>query len=352
MRIGLIASPFISVPPIAYGGTELFIANLAEALVRLGVDVVVYTNGESKVKAERRWLYGKHEWPLSSEWAGVVKEIEHNSWAMAEAERSCNVVHVNSPMAIPLSHLTTKPIVCTLHHPFNSSVSDLYERHTHARYVSISAAQARQHPNIPTRTIHHGIDMNRYRFSGEKQSYLCFLGRICPIKGTHTAIEIAKRVGMPLKIAGEVQPIFQEYFQRVIQPQVDGKTVEFLGEADLTLKNELLSHARALLFPVEWDEPFGLVMIESMACGTPVIAFPGGAVEELVENGISGRICKNVTEAVAAVNENAFSPQLVRRWAEKKFSADSMARQYCQLYADLLEDTALDRGLDIEEAAA
>ena len=362
MRIGLIASPFISVPPPAYGGTELFIANLAESLVRRGTDVTVYTNGESALRARVRWLYPRHEWPLGHESAGITKEIDHNCWAMAEADRTCDIIHVNSAMAVPLSSFTSRPVVCTLHHPFERPIADLYERHKRLSYVAISAHQASLHRKIPSRVIHHGIDMKQYRFSETKLPYLCFLGRICPIKGTHTAIEIAKRAGIPLKIAGEIQPIFRDYFETEIRPHLDGRNVEFVGEADLALKNEVLGHAAALLFPIEWEEPFGLVMVEAMACGTPVIAFPGGAVQEIVENGISGRICSNVDEAVtAALHTEIFSPRLIRQWAEKKFSADVMARRYHQLYADLIDATtferdlnvaALDTDLDIEETAA
>lgn len=352
MRIGLIASPFISVPPPAYGGTELFIANLAEALVRLGADVTVYTNGESTLKAEIRWLYPKHEWPLSGESAGVTREINHNSWAMAEADQHCDIIHVNSALAVPLSRFTTSPVVCTLHHPFEASLAELYAQNTQVSYVSISAHQASRHTDMALRVVHHGVDMKQYRFSESKQPYLCFLGRICPIKGTHNAIEIAKRAGMPLKIAGEVQPMFREYFETKIKPHIDGRNVEFLGEAGPSLKNELLSNATAVLFPVEWNEPFGLVMVEAMACGTPVIAFPGGAVEEIVNNGISGRICGNVDEAVASLKTDTFYPRLVRGWAERKFSAHVMAKQYYQIYAGLLEETSLTTDFDAEEAAA
>ena len=352
MRIGLVASPFISVPPPAYGGTELFIGNLAEALVARGVDVNVYTNGESTVKAKVRWLFPKNEWPLSSEFAGLTKEIEHSAWAMAAADRDCDIVHVNSALAVPLSRLTAKPVVCTLHHPFEPPLSDLYERHSQVSYVSISAHQASLLPNIPSRIIHHGIDIKQYRFSDKKEPYLCFLGRICPIKGTHNAIEIAKQTNMPLKIAGEVQPIFRQYFDRKIRPHIDGRNIEFLGEANFALKNKLLSNATALLFPIEWNEPFGLVMIEAMACGTPVIAFPGGAVTEIIENGISGRVCSSVEEAAAALRHDIFDPNVIRRRVEKRFSANAMAKEYCELYSDLLKVTSYNSELDIETSAA
>jgi glycosyltransferase involved in cell wall biosynthesis len=352
VRIGLIVAPFISVPPPAYGGTELFVSNLAEALMRQGADVTVYANGESTVRANLRWLYPCHEWPLGSELAGETKEADHNSWAIRDASRTCDIIHINSALAVPLSRLTSKPIVCTVHHPYDDFLSGLYERHAEVNYVSISKHQAARYSSISMHVVHHGIDVTQYRFCEEKEPYLCFLGRICPIKGTHNAIEIAKRVGMPLKIAGEVQPIFRDYFEAKIKPHIDGKNIEFVGEANHALKNELLSRATALLFPIEWNEPFGLVMIESMACGTPVIAFPGGAVTEIVKNGVSGRICCNPDQAAKALRDSEFRPQSVRRWVEKNFSADTMAHKYYQFYSALSEIPTADTELDIEEAAA
>ena len=351
MHIGLIASPFISVPPPAYGGTELFVATLAEALLRLGIEVTVYTNGESTVGSQISWLYATHEWPLPSELSGILKEIDHNSWAIADSERRCDIIHVNSTLAVPLSRLSSKPFVCTLHHPFVPDLYQLYERYDRVRYVSISEHQSLAHANIDCRTIYHGIDLKHYQFCDKKQPYLCFLGRICPIKGTHNAIEIAKRAGIPLKIAGEVQPIFKDYFESRVSPHIDGKNVEFIGEVGFALKNELLRNAMALLFPIEWEEPFGLAMIEAMACGTPVIAFPGGAVEEIVVNGVTGRVCDSVQEAVVSLHEEVFSPSRIRKCTESRFSAEAMAHRYLQLYAELLDESAPDPNLDAEAAA-
>jgi glycosyltransferase involved in cell wall biosynthesis len=336
MRIGLIASPFIPVPPTRYGGTELFVATLAEALRRLNVNVSVYANGDSTVEADVRWVYPKQEWPLPAEMSGLTKDLDHTSWSIKDAEEGCDLVHVSNALAVPFSRLSPLPFVCTLHHPCEPSITDLYERYKSVTYVSISHHQASLHPSVVSKVIHHGLELSRYRFSAEKDPYLCFLGRICPIKGTHHAIAIAKRLGMPLKIAGEVQPIFQSYFDTQIRPHVDGRNVEFLGEADFPMKNELLSRSTALLFPIEWEEPFGLVMVEAMACGTPVIAFRGGAVEEVVANGISGTICQNVDDAVRALREDRFDALAIRKYAEKHFSAMAMARQYRQLYASIL----------------
>jgi glycosyltransferase involved in cell wall biosynthesis len=352
MRVALIASPFISVPPERYGGTELFVANLAEALVRLGVEVDVYANGESRVRANLRSRYPKQEWPLASEHSGVTKEIDHVAWAVDDAQANCDILHVSSTLAVPFSRFSSQSFVYTLHHPASATFTDLYERHGDVTYIAISHHQASLHATLRPHVIHHGLDLAKYRFQETKQPYVAFLGRICPIKGAHNAIEIAKRAGIPLKIAGEVQPMFRDYFEREIRPHLDGRNVEYVGEADMALKNELLSHATALLFPIEWEEPFGLAMIESMACGTPVIAFPGGAVEEVIEDGISGRVCRGIGEAVAALQHESFQPKAVRHCAETRFSADVMARQYYRIYSGLLRSVPLRAGLNPEETAA
>src|SRR4029453_19420928 len=161
-------------------------------------------------------------------------------------------------------------------------------------------------PNL--RTIHHGIDLSQYRFQGRKQQYLSFLGRIAPIKGTHLAISVAQKSGIPLKIAGEIQPIFRDYFEAEVKPHIDGKFIEYLGEADLAAKNELLGNSLALLFPIQWHEPFGLVMAEAMACGTPVLALPGGSVPEVVKEGVSGHICATPSDMVQRLKSLALDP--------------------------------------------
>jgi glycosyltransferase involved in cell wall biosynthesis len=352
MRVALIASPFISVPPEHYGGTELFVANLAEALIRLGVEVEVYANGDSTVKAEVHSRYAKQEWPLPSETSGLTKEVDHIAWAVDEANANCDIIHASSPAAVPFSRFSSRPFVYTLHHPVTAEFTDVYERHKNVAYTAISHHQASLHASLRPHVIHHGLDLSQYQFSEEKQPYVVFLGRICPIKGTHNAIEIAKRAGIPLKIAGEIQPVFQDYFDTEIRPHLDGRNVEYVGEADLALKNELLGHAAALLFPIEWEEPFGLAMIEPMACGTPVIAFAGGAVEEVIDDGISGRVCHGIDEAVKALQHETFEPKAVRHCAETRFSADVMARQYYHVYCDLLKSVPLRQTLDPEETAA
>ncbi len=165
---------------------------------------------------------------------------------------------------------------------------------------------------------------------------MSFIGRLAPVKGVHLAIEVAKKTGIPLKIAGEVQPLFKSYFEVQVKPHIDGKLVEYIGEADMETKNELLGQSMALLFPIQWNEPFGLVMIEAMACGTPVIALPGGSVEEVVRDGISGYVCENVDQMAERVKNLSISPTLVRRYAQENFSVEVMVKNYMNLYESLL----------------
>jgi glycosyltransferase involved in cell wall biosynthesis len=336
MRIALIASPFICVPPTRYGGTELFIAHLAEGLERRGIEVVVYCNGESSVNAEKRSCYPHSEWPLSNETSGMLKELDHLSWSIEEAATTCDLIHVNSAPAITYSRYLGTPFVCTLHHPRETALTRMYERYPEIHYTAISEHQASVHPTLAVTTIHHGIDMTKYQLQLEKEDYLCFLGRIAPIKGVHIAIDVAKRAEIPLKIAGEIQPIFRDYFDTMVKPHIDGRFIEYVGEADLKMKNQLLGASRGLLFPIQWNEPFGLVMLEAMACGTPVFALPGGSVPEIVQPGVSGAISSTAEEMANAARNTTYSPRAVRSWVEQRFSVDIMVQRYAALYERIL----------------
>jgi len=337
VRIAIIASPFISVPPVRYGGTELFIAHLAEGLDRRGVEAVVYCNAESTVKAERQSCYPRAEWPLSTETSGMLKELDHVSWSIEQAAKVCDLIHINSSPAITYSRYVSTPFVCTLHHPYEAALTRMYERYPQIHYAAISGHQASVHPTLALTTIHHGIDLTKYRLQAKKENYLCYLGRIAPIKGVHIAIDVAKRAGIPLKIAGEIQPIFREYFDTMVKPHIDGSFIEYVGEADLEMKNKLLGNSRGLLFPIQWSEPFGLVMLEAMACGTPVFALPGGSVPEIVRPGISGAISSTAEGMADAVRNMTFAPNAVRGWVEQKFSVGLMVERYIELYEGILK---------------
>ncbi|MGH9586282.1 MAG: glycosyltransferase family 4 protein [Acidobacteriaceae bacterium] len=354
MRVALIAAPFIPVPPKQYGGTELFIAHLAEGLVRRGIDTVVYSNGESKVKVENRYLYRAMEWPVHTDVQAQFKDSNHTAWAVQDASQSCDVIHLNNATGLTFSRFVDSAFVYTVHHPRVDALSEFYRFYPDVSYVMISDAQRRLEAMPRMQTIHHGVPMEIYHPVEEKRHYLAFIGRIAPIKGTHLAIEVAKKAGIPLKIAGEVQPIFQDYFDTQIRPHVDGKFIEYVGPADIAAKNELLGNAMAMLFPIQWNEPFGLVMIESMACGTPVIALEGGSVREVVRNGISGWVCGCLDEMVEAVQTLNIEPRMVREYAKANFSVDAMVDQYIALYDSLLRPTLpiVTQGFDTEVPAA
>ena len=341
IRIALIAPPFISVPPKRYGGTELFVANLARGLTKLGHDVVVYANGESELPVEVRWIYATAQWPITGEFSETLKEMRQTAWAVRDAADGCDIIQVNNLFGLPYGDFTSVPLVHTIHHERVEALSEFYSHYPRAHYVTISDFQ-RQRETMPNlRTIHHGIDLSCYRFRPEKQQYLSFLGRIAPIKGPHLAIAVAKETGIPLKIAGEIQPMFRDYFETEIEPHLDGKFIEYVGEADLAAKNELLGDSMAMVFPIQWNEPFGLVMIEAMACGTPVLALPGGSVEEVVHDGVSGFVCDSVASLAQRARDigTAIRPSTVRNYAEQYFSMERMASDYARLFAGISRST-------------
>jgi glycosyltransferase involved in cell wall biosynthesis len=229
-------------------------------------------------------------------------------------------------------------MVATLHHAFEPDYMDFYRAYPEIQFVAISRSQARRFQLPRIAVIHHGIDLEHYQFYRRKQPYLSFLGRLVPVKGAHIAIRVARSAGLPLKIAGEVQPAFRDYFEREIEPHLDGKSVEYLGEADLEQKNKLLGNSSAMLFPVLWEEPFGLAAVEAMACGTPVVALRGGAATETVAHGESGYLCRSFNELVTCTRRACaeLNAEKVRQYVEQHFSAQRMAEDYLNLYRQVL----------------
>lgn len=337
MKIALVVPPFIAVPPKNYGGTELFVASLATCLQQKGITVVLYTNGDSTVPVERRWMYEKEEWPIDSHVEKNLKTLAHCAWAIRDAADEVDLIHSSSAPAVSFSRFLETPFVHTVHHGYEQDLTDLYSIFPDVSYVTISDFQRNKLPMPRMRTIHHGIEPNSYTAQEKKQDYLAFLGRIAPAKGTHQAIEIAKKSGMPLKIAGEIQPLHQDYWESQIKPHVDGKFIEYVGRVDLEGKNELLGKARAMVFPIQWDEPFGLVLIEAMACGTPVLATPCGSVREIVKDGVSGYICSTVDEFVRRVRDMKIPAATICNYMKEHFSVERMTRDYISLYAEILE---------------
>lgn len=350
MRIAVVASPFVPVPPVTYGGTELFIATLARYFCLAGHEAVVYTNGESTVPApvERRFLYPKTEWPVNSVVYQGLKELHHTLWSVRDASESCDIIHLNGPAGLSASLFTAQPVVSTLHHPHSETFRNHYLLNSSVSYVTLSKFQQLQEAPLKTTVIQHGVDMLAHTPGNGDGKYLCWLGRISPIKGAHLAIQCAKQLGIPLKIGGDVQPVYQKYFDEMVKPEIDGEFIHYLGELDLKGKNELFGGALAMLFPISWDEPFGLVMIEAMACGTPVIALRRGSVPEVVKDGVSGCVCDSVEEMIERYEEAAnLDRKGIRAYAEKHFSASRMAQDHIELYKNLLEGQG--KKLDISE---
>jgi glycosyltransferase involved in cell wall biosynthesis len=338
MKIALVAPPFIAVPPQKYGGTELFIAHLARGLHIQKMEVTVYTVGDSTIEVPTRWLYPHGEWPLPGDVDTALKGINHASWAIKDAVQHADLIHLNSAPGLSFSRFIDAPMVQTVHHAYEQRFADYYLNFPQVSYVTISDFQ-RQKLRMPRmRTIHHGIERALYPLYPKKKSYLSFLGRIAPPKGTHLAIDVAKKSGIPLKIGGEIQPLYKSYWESVIKPQVDGKFIEYVGEVALHEKSELLGNSLAMVFPVQWDEPFGLVMIEAMACGTPVLATPGGAVGEVVKEGVSGHIRSTTDELARCAQNLRFTPETVRSYMEEFFSVERMTRDYINLYTEILQN--------------
>jgi glycosyltransferase involved in cell wall biosynthesis len=332
MRIALIAPPFIEVPPRRYGGTELFIGNLACELHARGHDVTVYGNGDSRLPCRLKWRYAHADWPLDDPVRSQLKNADHTAWAIHDAAASVDVLHLNDIVGVPFTRFVNVPAVLTIHHPHEPALSEQYLRYPRIHYVTIADWLARREPMPRVHVVHHGIPLTDYRFSEEKDDYVAFLGRMAPCKGPHLAIEVAHRAGIRLKLAGDIQPVFHEYWDLQVRPHIDGKQIEYVGEADRALKNDLLSRARALLFPIQWEEPFGLVMIEAMACGTPVLAFAGGAVDEIVSNGVNGWICRDLADMAARAAAPDVSPRACRASVAKYFSVARMTDDYVKVY--------------------
>lgn len=348
LKVGIVVPPFITVPPQRYGGTELFAANLAEGLRDLGHWPVVYTVGASRVACETRWREASGRWPIDSPLESSLDDLDHSAWACADATRDCDVIHLNNAPGLTFSRFVDRPMVYTLHHPHEAALSQYYARFPEVHYVAISRDQAGRERLPRLRVIHHGLRVEQYPAGTGARDYLAFIGRICPVKGTHTAIFVARETGLPLRIAGEIQPIFRSYWEREIRPQVDGRQIQYLGEADHALKCKLLAGARAVLFPIDWEEPFGLVMIEAMACGAPVLTFARGSAPEVVRDGISGWLCSDIEAMARHAREPAIAPGRCRAYVAAHFGVRAMVDRYVNLYREAVRPPDV-RGRELPE---
>ncbi len=334
LRIGIIAPPWLPVPPLGYGGTEAVLDTLARGLDRAGHEVVLFTTGDSTCPVERRSYWDEAVEPMGA----ILPETSHVLAAYA-ALGDCDVIHDHTLIG-PL--LTDRhglvPIVTTNHAPFTPEIRGLYSAIApHVSVVAISHAQRAAAPEIPVaRVIHHGVDPTTFRVGDGLGGYLLFLGRMTPDKGVHRAVEIARRAGVPLKIAAKMREEAEvAYFDSTVRPLL-GTDVEYLGEIAPDEREELLGSALALVNPIGWPEPFGMVMVEALATGTPVLTHPLGAAPEIVDDGVTGFLRDDVASLAKTVGRIAeLDRAQCRAIVETRFSADRMVAEHLDLYATL-----------------
>jgi len=340
MKIAQVAPLYESVPPKLYGGTERVVSYLTEELVREGHDVTLFASGDSETSAR---LIAPCPRSLRLD-PDCVDQLTYHVLMLEYVFREYNnfdVIHFHIDyLNFPMSRRHHKPHLTTLHGRLDiPDLVPLYKEFGDMPVVSISDSQRRPLPWINWQgTVYHGLPEDLYTFHEQPGEYLAFLGRISPEKRVDRAIEIAKRVGMPLKIAAKVDRVDLEYFETVIEPLFDHPLVEYIGEIGDGDKCEFLGNARALLFPIDWPEPFGMVMIEAMACGTPVVAFNNGSVPEIIQHGVNGIVVNTLDQAVVATrNIDIIDRRRCRQVFEERFTAQHMAEGYLEIYRQMID---------------
>jgi glycosyltransferase involved in cell wall biosynthesis len=341
MRIAQVAPLFESVPPALYGGSERVVSWLTEELVRQGHEVTLFASGDSKTTARLVPACEKSLWRDSDCRETLPQHVRMLELVFKSAAQfdilhfHCDYIH------FPLVRRYGHPTLTTLHGFVHThDLRELLEEYRDVPLVSISDNQRASMPKANWQgTIHHGLPRDLHTFSPEGGEYLAFLGRISREKGLERAIEIARRTGVPLKIAAKVYEEDRRYFEQEIKPLLEKSAsfVEFVGEVGGATKNEFLGKAKALLFPVDWPEPFGLVMIEAMACGTPVIGWRKGSVPEVIEQGVNGFVVSSVEEAVESVgNLSRVRRDVCREIFEARFPVERMTADYLKMYEKVI----------------
>lgn len=340
MRIGLISPVWFPVPPTGYGGIEWVVWLLADGLVDAGHEVTLFASGDSHTKATLSSVF-----PVApSERIGQsLPELQH---CLAAYERADEFDVINDHSGLPaavIGGLLDKPVLHTIHGPLDGEGGAIYEQIAEVAprigFISISMNQRKPKPDFPwVANCPNALDFSLYPVQPHRGDYLLFIGRMSPDKGCHRAIDVAVTTGLPLKIAGKNrEPLEQQYFAEFVEPHLNDR-IEYLGEVTHGEKVELLQNARATLFPIEWEEPFGLVMIESMACGTPVIATRYGAVPEVIEHGRSGIIVDDYRQMAAALEEaDRLDPEELVGYAREHFSPERMVADYVRAFTAALD---------------
>lgn len=354
MRIAQIAPLWEQVPPATYGGTELVVSLLTEELVRRGHEVTLFASGDSTTTAKLESIH-----PQALRLDPTIKEVGiYEMLQLSQVYERANefdIIHSHMGCAgLPYANLVKTPTVFTLHGIFTPDNEKMFAHARRQPFISISDSQREPRLNLNcVATVYNGVNTSAYRFYPKPSDppYLAFLGRMSPEKGTHLAIAIAKATGWNLKIAGKIDPVDVEYFEQEIKPDIDGTQIQFLGEANHAQKNVLLGNAVATLFPITWREPFGLVMAESMAAGTPVIAMNLGSAPEVIAHGKTGFLCQTVEECIQALSKiPAIDRQACRQHVETNFSAQRMADGYEAVYQKVLAERFSQNGRSLVNA--
>jgi glycosyltransferase involved in cell wall biosynthesis len=336
MRIAVMAPPWAPVPPRLYGGIELVVDLLARGYAAAGHDVVLYTTGDSTCPVERRWQVPQAE---HNRIGSAVPELRHVIWAFDDA-RDFDVIHDHT-VAGPIyaARYPDPPMVTTIHGELTDELVDIYQHSARrAGIIAISHHQRRVAPQVPiARVIHHGIEASQFPVGRGDGGYVLFLGRMAPDKGAHRAMEAAFKADVPLIMAAKMREAAEvSYYESDVLPYLNDRLM-YEGEVDHARKLELLAGARALLFPIRWNEPFGLVMLEALACGTPVLAFPEGAAPEVIEDGRTGFLCHDEADMADAIGRvGGIDRGECRVAVEGYFSAERMVADHLTLFEELL----------------
>jgi glycosyltransferase involved in cell wall biosynthesis len=339
MRIAQLAPPWITVPPAGYGGTEWVVQQLCDGLTAAGHEVVLYATGDSHTAAELCALFPKQ---MPEVLGQSSYDARHVSFAFADIERQgFDLVHDHSGfLAIAFSRYLAPPMVHTVHCAFDTAAYGFYEQfQNEVAYIGISKYQRSMGPAGMNWAglAYNAIAVEQWPYTPQKDDYLLAFGRVCEAKGFHLSIEAAKRTGRRLIMAGVLQEPYREYFETKVAPHIDGEQIVYEGEVSDERKRELFAHAHAFVFPITWPEPFGLVMIEAMATGTPVVALRQGSVPEVVDDGVTGFVCDTFEEFVAAVGRvGEIDPAVCRRTVEERFTVGRMVADYEAIYRRIL----------------
>ncbi len=343
MKIAQIAPIAERVPPKKYGGTERVVSALTEELVRRGHEVTLFASGDSITKAKIESVY-----PRGLREAHLKDIYGINHWSLLniglayELQDDFDIIHDhNAPISLPTANIASTPVVVTMHNAFNADNRKLFQTLRGANIVTISQSQLYPIPNINhAGTVYNGLAMEHYPFSEENDGYLLFVGRISMEKGTHFAIEAAQQLDKRLIIAAKLENGDRAYFKEYVEPRLSER-IQWVGEVDEEERNKLMSRALCLLHPVTWREPFGLVLIEAMACGTPVVGFNRGAIPEVVKTGVTGYVVEDLEGMIDAVNAiDSINRAACRAHALENFSDKKMADGYEAVYKKILTPDA------------